>query len=523
MGDIYAPKSINDILPYEVISYSFTLVDPCNPKNTNLPSTLSLVCKTWRRVALDTPGVWTSIRIQVRKKPLTKDTVDASKEWFQRSRQLGCHLYLEFPLRFREETLDSIVSELVQPIAPRLETLSLCVPAPFLGDLANITPFRFPRLHSFTLRFPRDDHSRLIPFESLPSFCQSTSLRKLDLSHAAAVGIIQQDPATSFAWSKLTHLKLNERALSPLDSVTIFCLSTNLVECELTIAGWPQYALNPAPGNLVTSTPSGNPYHPPCIHPHLRVLKLEFSSGAVSPFFARLSLPKLEDFRLSAQAVLSPEQVHEALVDLAARHPIEGLKRFEVQGIPCPVNTMVEFLKKNEELETIKLDACQLCDEEFLEKLIIVPNTPEASTPSPANFLSPSFQHSTSLVPKLKNLWLKGARPASDRVDMWLARPSPYKFKVVKGRTIMKRHATRLEQAIGSFVKSRSPGVEGALKKFVMDNERVEDERILKELDKLKGQGMVLEVNGMEKPIPVSSYGYYHRSAVSDEAKDWVA
>ncbi len=86
----------------------------------------------------------------------------------------------------------------------------------------------------------------------------------------------------------------------------------------------------------------------------------------------------------------------------------------------------------------------------------------------------------------------------------------------------MKRQATPMEKAIRDFVKSRSPGVGGALKNVVMGNERVEDERILKELDKLKIQGMALEIVGMpvERSTPV--YGYYNRPAVAEPPKDWA-
>ncbi|TFK73071.1 hypothetical protein BDN72DRAFT_835405 [Pluteus cervinus] len=54
---------IHQVLPPEVLSLAFSSLDPLGPSNQGIPITLSLVCKGWCSVVLDTSYLWTCIGI----------------------------------------------------------------------------------------------------------------------------------------------------------------------------------------------------------------------------------------------------------------------------------------------------------------------------------------------------------------------------------------------------------------------------------------------------------------------------
>ncbi|TFK63630.1 hypothetical protein BDN72DRAFT_847432 [Pluteus cervinus] len=379
MSSIYLTKAIHEILPFEVISHTFTYIDPNDPENGLLPMKLSLVCSTWRDIALATARVWTRVHVQIPKSTVTKELLESIKKWIVRSRRLPCRLYLEFSLRRSNELPLTFLSDFIGPIASRLEALSLRVPARFLNGFFEINPFEFPLLESFTLKFPTDDNSPLIPLTSLPptAFSASVSLQRLDLSTGTSrLGLFT--PQTVFPWHTLTYLKINDLSISAYDALDVFCLSTNLVHCELTMPGWRTEDFANGVGINIRPSPSGSsPYQPLCIHPDLQVLRLDVSCGVIEPFFSRLSLPKLQDLRITMRSGFGWEDLDIALRDFCSRRPIQGLKRFEVYGISLKGNSGTEpifqFLSRNPAIETLRLEHCGVFNHDFMTKFIAKP------------------------------------------------------------------------------------------------------------------------------------------------------
>ncbi|TFK63634.1 hypothetical protein BDN72DRAFT_902251 [Pluteus cervinus] len=447
---------IHEVLPPEVLSLAFSLLDPLEPSNQGIPITLSLVCKGWRSVVLDTSYLWTCIRIQGKECLITKDTVAAVHSWFKKARDRPCHLFLGFPLRLAvkldQGVLETIVFDLVQPVAARLGALVLCVPAKYLRSLAKLSPFHFPRLQTFAIRFPIDDSTRLSDFLSISTnaFSQSGTLRELELQHPTTLGILEkpagvghgnQSNLTKFQYTKLTSLTLLDSRLPLSSCVNIFHLATNLRHCEFLIYtptnnGIIASAIQATAGPGVPGT-SGNDLRPRrrYTHPNLQSLKLEGSSGPITPFFQLLStdLPKLEDLRIGASSgatLWEWETLIPALTDYQKRHPFglgephiftqkmtqtdflhateteRGLGRFEVKNIRLGslerMNSLVDFLRINEGIETLLLEACALFKDEFLQQLIV----PQLLT------LAERLNDSRILLPNLKNLYIKDAQDA---------------------------------------------------------------------------------------------------------------
>ncbi|TFK62661.1 hypothetical protein BDN72DRAFT_848404 [Pluteus cervinus] len=346
MSSIYRPKVIHEILPFEVISLAFSFIDPNDPESGTLPTRLSLVCRTWRDIALDTAHIWTCVHVEVRKRVLTQELLVSIRKWLINSRGLPCRLHLEVSLRRSHELPLSLFSDLIGPIASRLEVLSLRVPARFLNGFFEIKPFKFPLLESFTFRFSADDNSPLVPLTSLPptAFSESTSLHHLDLRTSSKLGFFSSK--TIFPWHTITHLKINDPTISASDALEVFCLSTSLVHCELTMKGWP-YSFTPGIG-----APA------PCIHLDLQVLWLDIPRGVIAPFFRPLSLPKLQDLRIEKKRDWGFNELGRALVALCTRQPIEGLKRFEAHGVGnSGTEPLVEFLGLNPAIETLIIEA----------------------------------------------------------------------------------------------------------------------------------------------------------------------
>ncbi|TFK63621.1 hypothetical protein BDN72DRAFT_847411 [Pluteus cervinus] len=400
---MYASKKIHEKLPYEVICQAFSFLnttegqkDTCVPATGKLieahklPVTLSLVCKTWRNIVMDLPYLWTTIHIQVKKRPITKGTIDAAETRFKRSKKLGCHLFLAFPFHvFKSsdpEVIGDMVLNLVQPISPRLETLVLCVPAACLWSLQKLSPFHLPRLQTFIIRPPKDDNSKLrsLPNLSPDAFAHCSSLRNLELTHPTGLGMFQSmDPTgtllapvsrpfpnlTIFPYPGLQSLKLTDFALPLRLAIDIFHLATGLHYCQLKVS-----ALRLGTHSPIASTSSGL-----LTHPNLRVLELCFTSGFISNFFRGLQtdLPQLEDLKISgtrdAQNLVSWGLPAE-LLDFMVRHPI-SLKRLEIRGVGRSFFSegdahLLNFLRMNDSIEVLALDELQASDISFIKELI---------------------------------------------------------------------------------------------------------------------------------------------------------
>ncbi|TFK62660.1 hypothetical protein BDN72DRAFT_848403 [Pluteus cervinus] len=505
------PKQIHEKLPYEVISHTFSFLEPTFPLDAGItpfspegrgedasrkavqlyepPITLSLVCKSWRCIVLDSPRLWTFVHIQVKKKPITKETIDAAKTWFERSKKLGCHLFLEFPLYVGKSSDQAVVGNmvwnLVQPIASRLETLVLCIPAASLSSLQNLSPFRLPRLQTLAIRFPRDDSSRLGSLSNLPkdAFAHCTSLRNLELAHPSGLGVLQYvdlpyDPTqpspnlTMFSYASLRSLKLVDPRMRAYMMIDILHLATNLHYCELKVS---------APHIGITSANATGSRS----HPNLQVLKICFTRGHISHFLAAL------DTMFGSLNADLPA----TLLDFMVRHPLT-LKRLEIRGLSgvcaqdANADTLLDFLRMNEGIETLALDGLQASRDYFVEKLTWR-----------GGGSGQSQQHTSQLdgriLPRLKNLSLADTR-----------------FQDI--------HHGLLDEVLFEFLHSRWDGLGDATGELEDgDPEKASPARLRKvilpehwgillrsetfgELIKLKSEGLVLPVPRFEDDPPES-------------------
>jgi F-box-like len=132
-------------LPFDVLSMIF---DWCSDIKWDSPAQIAAVCRTWRRVVLDTPRAWSFIDLA------SKMTDEGITMFFERSRQRPLHVYLPEDRRFDLSSvahrihcisLDDIRSLPQTLVFPNLRRLSIFWPASAL-PLAEVTAHRFPAL-----------------------------------------------------------------------------------------------------------------------------------------------------------------------------------------------------------------------------------------------------------------------------------------------------------------------------------------------------------------------------------------
>ena len=133
-------------LPEELWSDIFLLTLPDKPSFTpqQSPVVLTCVCHSWRRIALQTPLLWSSFSLEPNKEHVTKGLLELSKLWVERSGDCPLDVDLRLPFDVLPwsidatdeefESISTLVDLLVRHHAPRIRSLLRCYPHTFFNQ-----------------------------------------------------------------------------------------------------------------------------------------------------------------------------------------------------------------------------------------------------------------------------------------------------------------------------------------------------------------------------------------------------
>ena len=132
---------------------------------------LCRVCSGWRKLALATPALWTTVGIAIRK--LNMDPLAAGRvidTWLERSGALPLRLYLIYLIRlplWPQSTMPSLLKAILTTFyshSIKWQVVTLYLPEP---PLMSIPPLEVPLLRSFSLEGMWDESIRF-PFSKVP-------------------------------------------------------------------------------------------------------------------------------------------------------------------------------------------------------------------------------------------------------------------------------------------------------------------------------------------------------------------
>ena len=274
------------------------------------PLLLTQICSGWRRIALSTPQLWSSIHVPI--PPVSSSSPGRTSfwnlsgefknsclsffmnystsitNWLRRSglSPLSISLYDSQNSIVPKEYYKIIIDSLL-PFANRWKNLVLDIRSPFFGPIAELKESDVPMLESLTLHDIRNGDLSSIPLAWKASgLVKSCRLKKINYSEIE--GNIMD---SSFRWAQLTDIKLSSQASSGWgaptanatlsDLVTILGLTPRLINCHFEI-------------RLATDTGLAPPsYVSSLLLPSLQ--KMVFYDGGVNcaPLFELLDVPSL--------------------------------------------------------------------------------------------------------------------------------------------------------------------------------------------------------------------------------------
>jgi hypothetical protein len=204
-------------LPYEITSeifVHFLPVPPLFPPTRGIlsPAVFTLVCRTWREIALTTPALWSAISVS----KAEMMSADCLHTWLARSRSHP--LSIRIDEGFDESKSFTQFLEAIAAHSARWKHLDATIPpsdlAFFTGAMESLCTL------ALQLRSGRTAPTDLVAFAEVPR------LRTATLCYSAA-------SAVRLPWAQLTSLTLN--TLLPAEYSTILKQAINLVYCNLDI------------------------------------------------------------------------------------------------------------------------------------------------------------------------------------------------------------------------------------------------------------------------------------------------
>ncbi|PFH48395.1 hypothetical protein AMATHDRAFT_49545 [Amanita thiersii Skay4041] len=366
------------ILPEDVIRYIFILsADDAvvflphefgrladEPRRIPTQLSVSLVCSNWRRIALNTPQLWTSFGITTRpteRVPLTR----YAHQWFTRAHGL--------PVSFRTDYLFSLIQSDIQiggDLAERqadIQALKTLLGSFQLRRLSLQVVCNDPEQLNELFqdeRVPEQPAKTLVEVEDLTLMvsclqgavvwdflpCNFPNLRYLRLTALRRLtgGIRLATP-----WHQLLHLDLFSCPIS-----ASWCLDT-LGECK----SLERCKLNVCPSGLEPLVTG------PVVVPHLQELELNFvCCSSANDFLLALDLPRLESLTMwlgnsSTCWPITPNEL------IAKRLRLSQLQELKFRYSEVTLYDVAALLESAPRLQLIELPNWVVLDQETMDRL----------------------------------------------------------------------------------------------------------------------------------------------------------
>ncbi|KIM47658.1 hypothetical protein M413DRAFT_206149 [Hebeloma cylindrosporum] len=296
-------------LPAELLSYIFQLSFAGYP--TDLPPTgrninplaLCHTCSRWRRIALNTPELWTDVVFRYGRGLDPYTTLDLVEEWYTRSGpstslSLGFSPWTYHTYRSdHEEIMQAVLHRLVVPYVHRFRHLKLQLPRAELQSLMTMPNLSFPLLQSLQLvRDPwvKEGHARVKYRPTNGSFCANAP-RLTDLEvHNFHISSFMD--TRFFPWTRLTRFFSDNTHMSVSQSQTILRKCHKIVEFALSL-------------DVMSRGNEQAPVLIPHIElPYLRRFDVTFANEAHSlmrPFFEPLFIPEVKELNIRSVEKMS--------------------------------------------------------------------------------------------------------------------------------------------------------------------------------------------------------------------------
>jgi hypothetical protein len=238
-------------LPIDILQEIFIACLPAhNPLMSRWepPILLTHICSSWRNIALATPQLWKSIRIDIpfgRKFSSTWiDRSELLQEWLSRSAACPLDIYLVHWRTCDLEFYDDIIIDSLIRFSERWREVRFLAPSlPFqaLVPITSLPPSKVPLLETFILNceWPQPgpttvNFTQLDP-QSVFNVLKAPNLRDLSLPH-----INENVTRLPINWSQLTNISLEGTSrsahfLSVSETYKLLSLCRNLITCKLEI------------------------------------------------------------------------------------------------------------------------------------------------------------------------------------------------------------------------------------------------------------------------------------------------
>lgn len=235
-------------LPAELLSYIFQLSFEGYP--TYLPPTgrnisplaLCHTCSRWRKVALNTPELWTDVVFRYARGLDPYTTLDVVEEWYTRSGpstslSLGVSPWTHHTYRSdHDEIMQAILHRLVVPYVHRFRHLKLQLPRADLQSFMTMPNLSFPFLKSLQLvrdlwmKEGDDVQAHEEYRETNGCFWENApELTDLEVHNFRSVGI------NFFPWTRLTRFYSDNTPMSVSQSQAILRRCRKMVEFTLSL------------------------------------------------------------------------------------------------------------------------------------------------------------------------------------------------------------------------------------------------------------------------------------------------
>ncbi|KAF8662762.1 hypothetical protein AX16_001120 [Volvariella volvacea WC 439] len=262
-----------------------------------IPLVLGLVCKRWRSITLETPILWTYIRLSgnaVRKARY----IPSINRWLARSKTLPCEVATSLWVG-KGDHVPIIMPHILGPITPRIEVLKLKLEFDELQECLKLIPRGFPLLKTLDLSLSRDvldlDNLSSLPTLSF-DFSTCPRVESITVSEDIAFELPIDDALVDALPPSIKHFQ-QDFSLQPSKILESLSRCRGLEEFHLCdpddTFGWAE----PLPEDMEYRFS----------HTSMRILGLRFLDGGIAPLFRAIKFPALQDLCLSGFA--EPEGV----------------------------------------------------------------------------------------------------------------------------------------------------------------------------------------------------------------------